>query len=68
MNDAPKDTQVTTQLMNEANQASQWRAALARQVAPFIAANPDVQAIMLAGSTSRGNADRYSDVEIGVFW
>ena len=68
MMDEPTDKQIITQPMNEANQASQWRTALARQDAPFIAANPNVQAIMLAGSTSRGNADRYSDVEIGVFW
>ncbi len=50
------------------NEASQWRLKIARQVAPIIATNPRVQAIMLAGSTSRGRADRYSDIEIGVFW
>src|SRR5258708_12542416 len=50
------------------NEASQWRLKIARQVAPIIATNPQVQAIMLAGSTSRGRADRYSDIEIGVFW
>lgn len=65
MSDESSDKQAITRPMNE---ASQWRVTLARQVAPFIAANSDVQAIMLAGSTSRGNADRYSDVEIGVFW
>ncbi len=50
------------------NEASRWRLALAQKVAPIIAANPKVQAIMLAGSTSRGCADRYSDIELGVFW
>ena len=50
------------------NYASQWRLAIAQQVAPIIARNPKVQAIMLAGSTSRGWADSYSDIEIGVFW
>jgi len=50
------------------NESSQWRLKIAQQVAPIIAANARVQAIMLAGSTSRGRADRYSDIEIGVFW
>lgn len=50
------------------NEASQWRLAIARNIAPLIATNPDVRAIMLAGSTSRGCADSYSDIEIGVFW
>jgi len=50
------------------NEASRWRLKIAQQVAPIIAANHRVQAIMLAGSTSRGRADRYSDIEIGVFW
>jgi hypothetical protein len=50
------------------NDASRWRLAIARKVAPIIAANPRVRAVMCAGSTSRGCADAYSDVEIGVFW
>ncbi len=50
------------------NEASRWRLAIARKVAPIIAANPRVRAVMCAGSTSRGCADAYSDVEIGVFW
>jgi hypothetical protein len=50
------------------NEASQWRLAIAQKVAPVIAANPKVQAIMVAGSTSRDCADRYSDIEIAVFW
>ena len=50
------------------NRASQWRAGFARQVAPVFAANPDVEAVILGGSTARGHADRYSDIELGVFW
>jgi len=50
------------------NDASCWRLAIARKVAPIIAANPSVRAVMCAGSTARGCADAYSDVEIGVFW
>lgn len=50
------------------NEASRWRIEVARFVAPIIAQNPKVQAIVLGGSASRGNADSYSDIEIGVFW
>ncbi len=31
------------------NEASKWRLELARKVAPIIAANPHVQAVMLGG-------------------
>ncbi|MFF1821370.1 hypothetical protein ACFVWG_28975 [Kribbella sp. NPDC058245] len=40
-------------------------------VAPVLAAyaaTPGVDAVMLGGSTARGDADRWSDVEVGVFW
>lgn len=50
------------------NEASKWRLEIAHKVAPIIAANPNVQAVMLGGSAARGCADRYSDIEIGVFW
>ena len=50
------------------NEASQWRLQIARYVAPIIARHPNVVAVMLGGSASRGNADRHSDIEIGVFW
>lgn len=50
------------------NDASRWRLEVARFVAPIIAKNPKVQAIVLGGSASRGHADSYSDIEIGVFW
>lgn len=50
------------------NAASQWRAALARQIAPLYATNPHVAAVLLGGSTARGHADRFSDIELGVFW
>src|SRR6476620_4576941 len=47
------------------NAASQWRLEIARYVAPIISRNAKVQAIALTGSASRGNADSYSDIEIG---
>lgn len=50
------------------NEASLWRLEVARFVASIIARNPKVQAVMLGGSAARGNADSYSDIEIGVFW
>jgi predicted nucleotidyltransferase len=50
------------------NSASQWRQEFARRIAPAYAANPNVAAIVLGGSSARGHADRYSDIEIGIFW
>lgn len=50
------------------NKSSQWRYELAQQVAPIYAANPHVAAVVVGGSTARGHADRYSDIELGVFW
>ena len=48
--------------------ASKWRIALARRIAPIYANHPKVKVIVIGGSVGRGIADRYSDVEIGVFW
>lgn len=50
------------------NPASQWRYTIAQQLTPSFAANPHVAAVLLGGSTARGHADRYSDIELGVFW
>ncbi len=50
------------------NEASQWRFDLARRIAEGYAANPKTQVIMVAGSTGRGTADRYSDLEIDVYY
>ena len=50
------------------NTASSWRLDLARRLASAYTANPHVQAVILGGSAARGYADRYSDVELGVFW
>jgi hypothetical protein len=50
------------------NEASRWRQDLARQIAPAYAADPKVAAVVVGGSSARGHADRYSDIEIGVFW
>jgi hypothetical protein len=50
------------------NEASRWRFELARRIAEGYAANPKTEVIMVAGSTGRGMADRYSDLEIDVYY
>ncbi len=54
--------------MNELPPPSRQRAALARSIAHVYAAEPHVAAVILGGSVARGWADRWSDVELGVFW
>ncbi len=50
------------------NAASQWRRAIAEKIGPAYAENPRVAAVILGGSTARERADRYSDIELGIFW
>ena len=50
------------------NAASQWRHQLVQPLASVYAVHPQVAAVVLGGSTARGHADRYSDIEVGVFW
>lgn len=50
------------------NAASNWRYLLAQQLTPVYAANPHVAAVIVGGSTARGHADHFSDIELGVFW
>jgi hypothetical protein len=50
------------------NAASAWRFALGRRIGGAYAANPKARVVMVAGSTGRGTADRYSDLEIDVYW
>jgi Domain of unknown function (DUF4037) len=50
------------------SEASVWRLAMARRIAPVYTANPKVGAVIVGGSVARGYADPYSDVEMGVFW
>src|SRR5580658_1993861 len=44
------------------------RRAIARRAAEPYAANPDVVAVLLAGSVARGLADDFSDIELDVYW
>ncbi|GBF08239.1 nucleotidyltransferase domain-containing protein [Deinococcus aerius] len=41
---------------------------MAAGVAQTYARNPNVVAVLLGGSSARGHADRFSDIELGVFW
>lgn len=54
--------------MSQQKEANAWRQTLAQQIAPVYGADLGVQAVLLFGSSARGYADRYSDVEIAVFW
>lgn len=50
------------------NDASAWRLQLARHIAAAYRRHAHVAAIGVAGSVARGYADRYSDIEIFVYW
>ena len=50
------------------NDATAWRLALARQIGATYALNPNVAVVCVAGSVARGWADRYSDIELDVYW
>ena len=50
------------------NEASQWRLKIANLIGAIYTKNPKVAAVIVGGSTARGHADKYSDIEIGVFW
>lgn len=50
------------------NDASIWRRELGRHVAHAYSLNEKVAAVFVGGSSARGHADRFSDVEVGVFW
>jgi hypothetical protein len=50
------------------NSASRWRLELGRQLGMAYAANPKAKVVMVAGSTAAGTADRYSDLELDVYW
>ena len=50
------------------NDANAGRFALAQQLAPHYGASPKVAAVAVAGSVARGDADRFSDIDLAVFW
>ena len=50
------------------NDATRWRYALAERIAAAYASDPNAQVVMIAGSVGRGRADRYSDIEVDVYY
>jgi hypothetical protein len=50
------------------NEATRWRYALAERIAAAYAADPNAQVVMIAGSVGRGRADRFSDIEVDVYY
>lgn len=50
------------------NDATQWRLALAQRIARAYAADQNARVVMIAGSVGRGSADRFSDIEIDVYY
>ena len=47
---------------------SEWRVALARELAQVYAGRPGLHMMVLGGSAARGRADEYSDLDIVVYW
>jgi len=50
------------------NEESTRRFALAQQLAPYYCANPKVGAVAITGSVAHGDADRFADIDLAVFW
>lgn len=50
------------------NEATRWRLALAERIGASYASDKNAQVVMVAGSVGRGSADRYSDIEIDVYY
>lgn len=49
-------------------QESLWRYALAQQIAAHARTNPNVAAVLVEGSVAKDDADRFSDLDLAVFW
>lgn len=54
--------------MRRPTAASLWRRELARELVRSYARRPGVELILLGGSPARGWADRYSDLDIVLYW
>lgn len=50
------------------NEASRWRVDLARELCSRYSLHPGVAMTCLGGSSARGIADRFSDLDIIVYW
>jgi hypothetical protein len=60
--------ELTDMVLGTMTAATQWRLTLAKQIANAYAQNPNARVVMVAGSVGRGCADRYSDIEIDVYY
>lgn len=54
--------------MKKTHPAKSWRITLAERIAPLYAGIADVRAVILTGGVARDRDDRYSDLDIAVFW
>ena len=54
--------------MSDAHPHVAWRLALGERIGRVYAAHPKMGAVVVAGSTGAGWADRHSDIEIHTFW
>jgi predicted nucleotidyltransferase len=50
------------------NEASRWRVELARELVPAYSEKDGVRMIGLGGSAARGTSDRWSDLDVVVYW
>ena len=50
------------------NEATRLRFALAEEIGASYASNHNAQVVMVASSVGRGSADRYSDIEVDVYY
>jgi hypothetical protein len=50
------------------NEQARWRRALAERIGSAYASTSNARVVMIAGSVGRGTADRFSDVEIDVYY
>jgi hypothetical protein len=50
------------------NEETRWRLALAKEIGASYASDRNAQVVLVAGSVGRGSADRYSDIELDVYY
>ena len=54
--------------MPRSDSTDDWRLALARRIASAYADDSNARVVMIAGSTGRGTADPWSDIEVDVYY
>jgi hypothetical protein len=55
-------------MKNNLNEASRWRVDMARELCSCYSSHPDVMMVCLGGSSARGIADEWSDLDILIYW